>query len=160
MLRKILPISASLLLVIMLSIAACNKGSINPNIPNVVINVTIDPNSTIFQQLNTPGGWLYLEEQPGIYIPYGSRGIIVYRLTLNEFKAYERQSPDFPFECCDENKENCPKLIVGPNYPFVKDTCNGNLYQMIDGSLFEGEGYYPLIQYNAVYDGGLLHIFN
>jgi hypothetical protein len=34
------------------------------------------------------------------------------------------------------------------------------MYQMLDGSLFEGEGTYPLIQYNALFEGGLLHIFN
>ena len=55
---------------------SCNKGSINPYLPNAIINVTIDPNSTIFQQLNTPGGWIYLEEQPGIYIPSPSRGVL------------------------------------------------------------------------------------
>ncbi len=139
---------------------ACNKGTLNPNIPNVVINVTIDPNSTMFQQLNTPGGWLYLEEQPGIYIPAGSRGVIVYRLTMSEFKAYERQPPNFPFECCDENGRNCTKLVVGGNYPFVKDTCNDNLYQLLDGILFQGEGQFPLIEYSAMYDGALLHVFN
>lgn len=159
MAKKVLSIIFTI--VLLLSIApGCNKGSVNPNIPRVVFNVTIDPNSTIFQQLNTPGGWLYLEEQPGVYIPYGSRGVIVYRLTMNEFKAYERQSPDSRFECCDEFNENCPKLVVGGNYPFVKDTCNGNLYQLLDGSLFDGEGLYPLIEYNAVYDGSLLHVFN
>lgn len=138
----------------------CNKGSINPNIPRAVINVTINPNSTMFQQLNTPGGWLYLDEQPGIYIPYDSRGVIVYRLSMTEFKAYERQSPDRKFSCCDDANENCAKLIVGGNYPFVKDTCNGNLYQLLDGNLFTGDGYYPLIEYSAMYDGALLHVFN
>ncbi len=146
--------------IILLFGLSCNKGSINPDIPNVVINITIDPNSTIYQELNTPGGWLYLDEQPGIYIPSGSRGVIVYRVTMSEFKAYERQPPNFPFECCDENGRNCTKLIVGGNYPFVKDTCNDNLYQLLDGSLFQGVGKYPLIEYNAMYDGGLLHVFN
>ena len=147
----------SLLLVI---VNGCNKGSINPNIPRVVINITIDPNTTVYQQLNTPGGWLYLDEQPGIYIPYGSRGVIVYRLSMYEFKAFERQPPDFPYQCCEEYMEECTKLIVGANYPFIKDTCNGNLYQMLDGSLFSGDGVYPLIEYSAMYDGGLLHVFN
>ena len=154
-------IIALILPVFFLFIAStCNKGSINPNIPNVVINITIDPNSTIYQQLNTPGGWLYLDEQPGIYIPAGSRGIIIYRVTMSDFKAYERQPPNFPFECCDEKGIKCTKLIVGANYPFVKDTCTDNLYQLLDGALFQGEGQYPLIEYNAMYDGALLHVFN
>ena len=153
---------ASIIVTILIFFIApsCNKGSINPNIPRAVINVTINPNTTIYQELNTPGGWLYLEEQPGIYIPYDSRGVIVYRLTMTEFKAYERQPPDYPFECCNEYMKDCTKLIVGGNYPFIKDTCNGNLYQMLDGNLFSGEGVYPLIEYNAMFDGALLHVFN
>ncbi len=154
-------IIASLLTIFVLLFAfSCNKANINPNIPRVVINVTIDPNSTMYQQLNTPGGWLYLEEQPGIYIPAGSRGVIVYRLTMTEFKAYERQPPNFPFECCNDDGFNCTKLVVGGNYPFVKDTCNDNLFQLLDGSLFQGEGQFPLIEYGAMYDGALLHVFN
>jgi len=145
---------------LMLFALSCDKTAVNPNIPRVVINVTIDPNSTINQELNTPGGWLYLEEQPTVYIPAGSRGVIVYRLTMTEFKAYERQPPNFPYECCDENGFHCSKLVVGGNYPFVKDTCNDNLYQLLDGSLFHGVGQYPLIEYNAMYDGHLLHVYN
>jgi len=70
------------LLFILLLIAglfACNKSNVNPNIPHVVINLTLDPNSTIFQELNTVGGWLYLDEVPGMVIPSASRGEIVYR---------------------------------------------------------------------------------
>ena len=145
---------------LMLFAFSCNKASINPNIPNVIINVTIDPNSTMFQELNTPGGWLYLEEQPGIYIPPASRGVIVYRVTMTEFKAYERQPPNFPFDCCNETGFQCTKLVVGGNYPFVKDTCNDNLYQLLDGALFQGTGQYPLIEYSAMFDGSLLHVFN
>lgn len=143
----------------LLTASSCNKNNINPYIPDVVINMTIDPNATQFLELNTVGGWIYLDEVPGILVPYPSRGIIVYRYTLNEFKAYERQPPNDPLKCYDDN-DGYTKLIVGGNYPFTKDTCNGNLYQLLDGTLFSGTGQYPLIQYNAMYDGALLHIFN
>jgi len=139
--------------------SSCNKNNINPNIPNVVINFSIDPNSTQFLGLNTVGGWIYLDEIPGIIVPYPSRGVIVYRYDLNEFKAYERQPPNEPFKCCDDAK-GCTKLIVGDNYPFAKDTCTGSLYQLLDGILFSGEGQYSLIRYNANYDGAILHIYN
>jgi len=151
------------LLFILLLIAglfACNKSNVNPNIPHVVINLTLDPNSTIFQELNTVGGWLYLDEVPGMVIPSASRGVIVYRQELNEFKAYERQPPNDPFKCCDNQGRNCGKLVVGEYYPFAMDTCANNLYLMNDGSLFQGEGRYPLIEYYAVYDGSLLHVYN
>lgn len=152
--------SIAIIFVLLLTGLSCNKGSINPDIPNVVINITIDPNSTIYQELNTSGGYLYLDEQAGIYIPSGSQGIIVYRETMTDFKAYERQPPNNPFQCCDDNGDNCTKLIVDEYYPFAKDTCTGNLYMLLDGTLFEGEGQYSLIQYNTVYQGGLLHVFN
>ncbi len=143
----------------LLTASSCNKNNINPNIPDVIINMSIDPNSTQFLELNTVGGWIYLDEVPGIIVPYPSRGIIVYRYTLNEFKAYERQPPNEPLKCYDDN-DGYTKLIVGGNYPFTKDTCNGNLYQLLDGTLFSGAGQYSLIRYNAMYDGALLHIFN
>ena len=63
--------------VTMLLSLSCNKGSLNPYIPNVPINITVDPNSTMIQELNTVGGWVYLEEKPSVYVPAGSRGIIV-----------------------------------------------------------------------------------
>ncbi len=149
-----------LLSVVLLFFVSCNKDSINPNIPNVTIRISINPNSTQFLELNTVGGWVYLDEKPGIYIPPGSRGIIVWRMDINRFKAYERQPPNDPFKCCNENNTICGKLVVGDNYPFVKDTCTGNMYQLLDGSLFEGEGKYPMIEYAAEYDGAILYIHN
>jgi hypothetical protein len=139
-----------------------NKNKNNPNVPNVNINLTIDPNSTLFLELNTPGGWIYLDEVPGYadQIRYPSRGIIVFRQDFNFFKAYERQPPNNPFNCCDEQNLNCGKLVVGENFPFVKDTCTGAMYQIYDGSLFSGDGEYPLIEYYAYYDGQLLYISN
>lgn len=138
---------------------SCNKDNVNPDIPHVVINLTIDPNSTIFQELNTVDGWLYLDEVSGMYIPLASRGIIVFRSGMYDFKAYERQPPNDPYACCNDNLQNCGKLVI-VDYPMVTDTCTGNKYLIYDGNLFEGTGRYPLIEYYAVYDGSLLHIYN
>lgn len=153
-------ITTSLLFVFLILTVSCNKDSINPNIPNVNIRISINPNSTQFLELNTVSGWVYLDEKPSVYIPPQSRGIIVWRMDLNTFKAFERQPPNDPFKCCNQDHSVCGKLVVGDNYPFVKDTCTGNLYQLLDGSLFEGEGMYPLIEYAAEYDGHTLYIHN
>jgi hypothetical protein len=151
---------ALLVLFIAAGIASCGKkNNNNPNVPQVSINLTVDPNSTLFLELNSVGGWIYLDEVPGMDIRYPSRGIIVYRQDVDLFKAYERQPPNVPFQCCDAN-QNCTKLIVGSNYPFVKDTCTETLYSLLDGTIFSGEGQYSLIQYNAFYDGVLLYINN
>ncbi len=143
---------------LMLGNYSCKKSEVNPNIPIAPINISIDPNSTMIQELNTVGGWVYLDEKPGIYIPAGSRGVMVYRYGINEFKAYERQPPNTPNQCCTNNI--CTKLLIGDYYPFVKDTCTGTMYQLLDGSIFEGEGRYPLIEYAAEYDGYTLYVHN
>lgn len=134
----------------------------NPNIPDVALYYRIDPNSSFFLELNTVGGYIYLDEMPGYTVPYPSRGIIVYREDIDRFRAFERQPPNNPNQCCDEgeNPKVCTKLIVGANYPFAKDTCTGNLYFLQDGTLFSGTGQYSMIQYNTFYDGVTLTISN
>lgn len=131
---------------------SCKKEERNPNTPDTYINFTIDPNSTFYQPLNTAGGWMYLTSE----LP--SRGIIVYRINQTEFVAFDRIPPNEPNKCCVDN--SCTRLIVDEHYPFAKDTCLGTLYSMLDGSIFEGEGRYPMIRYNTLYNGGLLRVFN
>lgn len=91
---------------------SCQKEDPNPNIPDVYINFTIDPNSTFYQQLNTAGGWMYLTADPP------SRGIIVHRINNEEFVAFERMPPNDPNLCCENN--NCTRLVVDEFYPFAK----------------------------------------
>jgi len=146
--------------IFLLSIGSCTKSNINPNIPNAIIRIDIDPNSTFYQNLNAVGGWVYVANgNQGALISSESRGVIIYRMSESEFKAYDRIPPNDPNHCCNSTA-GCTQLIVGNNYPFVKDPCTGNLYQLLDGSLFKGSGRYPLVEYHAVYDGSLLHVFN
>ncbi len=129
--------------------------------PIVRIDITIDPNSTIFYELNTVGGGTYLDGKPGVYIPPESRGIIVYRMDMNTFKAYERTPPNFPDQCCDVKTKRCTALIFDINTnPFVVDTCADIKYSILDGAIVEGSGTYPLIPYRCDYDGSMLHIYN
>ncbi len=140
-------------------LGSCNKTPVNPVDPHAVIRIDIDPNSTFYQGLNAVGGWIYVKNgDQGAYVGAGSRGVIIYRETRTEFKAYDRLPPNNPDKCC--NAGHCTQLVVGKYYPFAKDECTGNSYQLLDGALFQGTGQYPLIQYHAVYDGNLLHVFN
>ena len=158
--RKTRFVTLIFLLTLILGIYSCGKdANNNPNIPQVNINLTLDPNSTLFLELNSVGGWMYLDEVPGMYIPPPSRGVMVYRQDVTTFLAYERQPPNTPNQCCN-SQQDCTKLIIGNNFPFVKDTCTGTLYNLLDGTIFEGEGQYPLIRYNAYFDGGTLFINN
>ena len=105
-------------IILCLLVSSCDKDSENPNTPSVYINIKINPNSTMYQELNTVSGWMYLTATTP------SRGIIVYRYSMNEFIAYERTPPNEPDNCCDENG-NCSRLVV--DFPFVVDKCNDNL---------------------------------
>ncbi len=136
------------ILVFLLGFNSCIDTPHNPNVPNVYINFSIEPNSLFYPELNTVSG--YLE----VSAPWPSRGIIIYRYSMDEFKAYERQSPNEP-NYCGENS----RLIV--EFPFVVDTCLNVKYSILDGSIFTPNYIgYPLIEYRTQYDGRILRVFN
>ncbi len=139
-----------LLAVIAIAITACKKDDKNDEVDIGYVNITINPNSTEYLELNIVSGWVYLYASPP------SRGIIVYRLSQDEFKAYERTPPYNPNACCEGS--SCTKLVV--ENLFVKDTCLDVEYLIIDGSWVSGPGKVNLVQYNTYYDGTLLNISN
>lgn len=148
--------SKSILLLAILAacfLQACRDVIENPNYPNAYINFSVYPNSLHEQELNTVSGYKYYTSDP----MSTSRGIIVYRLSEVEFKAYDRLPPNEPNACCDD-EGNCTRLVV--EFPFVVDHCNNIKYNIINGDLFEGEGVYPLIQYHTSFDGSELRIYN
>ena len=125
----------------------------NPNYPNAIINITINLNQIDYYDLRVVSGYTYLTSDP----LSTSRGIIVYRLSQDEFRAYDRLPPNEPNACCDD-EGNCTRLVV--DFPFVVDNCNGIKYNIINGDLFEGDGVFPLIQYHTSFNGYELHIYN
>ena len=136
------------ILLFMLSMFSCDDTPYNPNTPDAYINFEIYPNSTMYYELNTTMGWM------SVTAPPQSRGIIILRYSWDEFKAYERQSPNEPDHCGEYSR-----LIV--DFPFVVDTCLDVKYSILDGHIIT-EGYhgYPLIQYHTQYDGHSLRIYN
>lgn len=137
-------------IIVALTLTTCHEFPENPNAPSVYINFTIQPNTLHYQDLNVVSGYMYLtSEEP-------SRGIIVYRMTQDEFKAYDRTPPNNPNACCDNGV--CKRLVV--DLPFVVDSCSSIKYNILDGSIIEGDGVYPLIEYHTMYDGYSLRIYN
>ena len=74
--------------------------------PEVDINVVLNLNLPAYQNLQTVGGWLYIDEQSS-----GTRGLIVVR-TTNGFKIYDRNAPHI---CPESNTtlvvENSIKIV-------------------------------------------------
>ena len=135
-----------LLMLLSVAFCSCNEKPENPNVPDAYIDITIDPNSTFYQELNTVGGWMYLTAREP------SRGLIVYRWQQNEFLAYDRIPPNYPDSC-----GSYTRLVV--NFPWVVDSCIMYKYSILDGSLTGNDGY-PLVQYWTNYDGVNLRIYN
>lgn len=143
----------------------CRQIPDNPNVPHAYINFTIYPNTIRYQELNVVSGWMYLTSE----VESTSRGIIVYRLSDNEFLAYDRLPPNYPNACTD-SQGHTTRLVV--DFPFVVDHCNNAYYNILNGEIiisedpdkipsFIGDEYiFPLIQYHTSYDGTQLRIYN
>ncbi|RLD31796.1 MAG: hypothetical protein DRI83_11835, partial [Bacteroidetes bacterium] len=85
--------------------------------------------------------------------------LIIYRMTQDDFLAYERTPPINSDLCCDPETLLCTRLIVGDYYPFIYDTCSDFSFQILDGSPIE-PATIPLKQYQTNYDGLNLYITN
>jgi hypothetical protein len=151
--RNILSIAGVTIILLCILITSCNKdnGDRQPLPPT---NISIDPNSTIYQELNVVGGWLYLDEHDRVEPP--SRGIIVYRLSTEQFLAFERTPPFKPDSCCNPSKTVCTALIV--DFPFILDTCTSSKYLILDGSPVSGPSSMTLGMYVTEYNGEMLFI--
>jgi len=147
----------SLIVVMMFSAAffqACDKDE-DPQFNPGYVNIFINPNGTEYAELNAVGGWVYLYADPP------SRGIIVYRLSQDEFKAYDRMPTYEPNQCClSDSTGPCTSIIVNESGIIAVDTCNGSEYILLDGSVSKGPASVPLFAYRTVYDGDILQIFN
>ena len=143
----------------------CQKYPENPNRPILPYPITIYPNTMQYQDLNFVSGWAYITSD----VESTSRGIIVYRVSNNEFLAYDRIPPNEP-DACTDSHGNTTRMVV--DFPFVVDRCNNAYYNILNGQIIvrepdmipnfptDGTAVYPLIQYHTSYDGSRLTITN
>ncbi|MGE5423833.1 MAG: hypothetical protein ACM3N9_00635 [Syntrophothermus sp.] len=127
---------------------ACKKETKDPahqDIPVVPVNFAINPNGTEYINLNGVNGWEYLTG--------GYQGILVFRNSVSEFKAYERSCP------YDWNKTTTRLVVDSSGITARCPSCNSK-YILLDGTPYEGPSRYSLLQYQTSYDGNLLYIFN
>lgn len=124
--------------------SGCNKKK-NTVIPYVPVNIYIYPSDPTFNKLNTPGGWVYLSG--------GSRGIIVYRRSNEEFVAYDRH-------CTYDTENTCGQVEVTSTQITAVDSCCGSEFVLTDGSVVKSPSTVPLQAYQVSFNGNELHIFN
>lgn len=133
------------LLLLAIVLLACNKDK--QKIPYVYVDFYINTTDPNFSALNAVGGY--------VYVTGGSKGIIVYRRSSNEFMAYERHCPYDP-------DASCSRLDVQSSGLLVEDACCNSVYLMTDGSPSSGPGTAgdPMLQYHTTFDGLNVHVTN
>ncbi len=141
MLKKLKYIICFFLIII--TINSCKKDK-EEYVPYVYVDEYINITLPKYNPLNAIGGWMYLEG--------GSQGLIVYRLTNENFNVYDRHCPYNP-------KDNCVADIDSSGI-MILDKCSGSEYSMLDGGSTKGPGVLPLKAYQTTFDGQVLHIYN
>ena len=136
------PLFLSITLIVLLSIS-CKKDK--EVIPNVPIDIYVYTNDPQFIDLNAVGGW--------VYVAGGSRGIIIYRKSNDEFMTYDRH-------CTYQPNNSCARVEVNSSDIIAVDSCCGSQFVITDGSVSNGPASQPLRAYQNTYDGTVLHIYN
>ncbi len=117
-------------------LSSCDKDREHP-VPHVLVNFNFN---IIHYNLNSPGmSHQFSRSESG-----GYQGIIVYRVSMDEFRAFDRACP------CDP--DNCMVSLLEDDNLRASDPCCGSVFLVIDGSVVEGSSNYPLKQYNAIFD--------
>jgi|AntRauTorcE11898_2_1112593.scaffolds.fasta_scaffold01575_8 nitrite reductase/ring-hydroxylating ferredoxin subunit len=143
--RKIITIPALLLTLLLWQ--GCSDYQQCKRIETGPVDITIYPNSTEFQDLNVVNGYVHLTSRPP------SKGIIVYRYSQDQFKAYERSCPHAP------DNPDAVVTVEEDNGMVATDSVCGTRFLLIDGSPFEGPESCPLTEYRTDYDGFRLRIY-
>ncbi len=135
-----------LMLAMLTLLTGCKKNKTHP-VPSVPFDITIDLNLPSYNALLGVSGYAYVNG--------GSRGIIVYRRSIDEFVAFDRHSPEDPSGICAE-----PLYPDPDNFLTLKDSCSGAKFSLYDGSAISGSEF-GLRQYQTLYGGSnLLRIYN
>lgn len=133
-------------LILVISLLSCRSVRRNP-IPNMPFDVTINLSLPEYIDLQNVGSFALVNG--------GSKGIIVYRMSYDEFIAFDRHSPA-------ENSFDCDQPLTPreDNYLELADTCSSARFSLLDGSAIEGSDV-GLRQYMTYFDGGnKLRIYN
>lgn len=144
---KIKKVNIHLILLVLLFLAtpySCDKND-DDLIPYVYVDFTIDILSTFYTELSSVGGY--------VYVTGGYKGILLYRLSMDEFLAWDR--------CCSYKPyEPCERIEMEPSGLTMIDSCCGSRFIILDGSPIEGPATRTLRPYRTFFDGRYLRVMN
>jgi hypothetical protein len=127
-------------------VGSCKKYKNHP-VPSIPFNIPININLPSYNDLQGVGGYAFVNG--------GSKGIIVYRRSFEEFVAFDRHSPaDGGFDC------PTPLTPNPENFLELDDPCSGAKFSLFDGSPIKGSDL-GLRAYQVVWDGAeIVRIMN
>lgn len=136
----------SIPVLIALSAFLLTAGCDNPqqDIPYVPVDFEINLDLPSYVALTVPTGHLLTSG--------GSKGIVIYRYTLDQFVAFDRHATA-------DIEENC-QVTVSDDGLFLLDPCSDTEWLIIDGSVQSGSGTMPLHQYNTSWNPPILRVYN
>ncbi len=141
--KKLLAYSLVFSILIVSLFYACKKD--DTGVPIVAVDIYIYTSNPSFINLNAVGGW--------VYITGGVRGILVYRKSISEFMAYDRN-------CTYNSSDPCAVVYVDSSNIIATDTCCNSQFSIYDGTVLQAPAGVPLKAYNTTFDGNVLHIYN
>ncbi len=134
-----------ILLLSLFLFSSCD-GNKNP-IPNVYVDIYIDLTDPLYYDLQSIGNY--------VYITGGVNGILIYRSSADEFRAYDRTCPYDP---------DIGRIVVDDANLNAIDSvgCKSEFSLLLDGAVSQGPAQFPLKQYTCIYDNNaqILHIKN
>tara|TARA_Y100001954_G_scaffold177641_1_gene188807 strand:- start:1373 stop:1786 length:414 start_codon:yes stop_codon:yes gene_type:complete len=117
----------------------------NDYIRDVYVNIEVPLNQPEYSDLDAIGN--------SIFISGGVKGIIIYHLNVNDYRAFDRN-------CTFEPSTECA-YIDSINSTIASCSCCESKYLIDqDGATANGPALLPLKQYYTSYSGGILKITN
>lgn len=110
--------SLTSILFVFLLFLSCESDDQNNLLPYIPVNETIILTNPEFINLQVPGGWGYANG--------GIKGIVIYNVNGNTFKAYERSCPHL-------TPSACTKMTVEQSFK-MRCPCDQSEFSIIDGS--------------------------
>jgi len=128
--------------VLLLLLSGCDKEDQHP-VPLVPVDFRIN---TEFQyiELNSIGGHI------NVFGGFG--GIVIYRMSVDQFTAFDRACPHHPYE------EGARVVVDDP--PLAQCPVCESVFLLLDGARVSGPSRFPLRTYRTVYNDPYLYVSN
>ena len=126
-------------------LGACESAINQDPIPQVLVNEQLNLNSLQNQALQLIGGYKILPEA-------GYKGLIIYRASTTEYRAFD-------LACSYQPTSDCAQVMVDDSDLFMVDTCCNSSFDF-NGFPTGGPAQWPLQPYPVYLNGDVLTIQN